>query len=257
MMKGNENMNKQEAIKIFDDLKKSIDEVAEKVVNAFTLIPKAEYINDICSYSDIAAFARNGEIEEHFSVGDKIKVDRGEKSIIFDVVKTSSHGMCLMTHNLIAQMPFDAPEPKNPDSDIANYGSNNYLNSSVRQWLNSFSYSGDWWKPQTEYDEPIGSADYIDGFVYCMVTEFINILQKDENGDLFFLPSEDEIKEWYPNAEDRVKAYASGEKDWYWTRTPYSGYSSHVRNVTTDGSLSGNFAYSSLGVAPACIIGNL
>jgi hypothetical protein len=117
MMKGNENMNKQEAIKIFDDLKKSIDEVAEKVINALAAVsdtlPKAEYINDICSYSDIAAFARNGEIEEHFSVGDKIKVGRGEdKSIIFDVVNASSHGMCLMTHNLIAQMPFDAPHPK-------------------------------------------------------------------------------------------------------------------------------------------------
>ena len=254
-------MNKQEAIKIFDDLKKSIDEAAEKVVNALTLIPtvtpKTEYINDICSYSDIAAFARDGKIEEHFSVGDKIKVDRGEKSIIFDVVKTSSHGMCLMTHNLIAQMPFDAPEPKNPDSDIANYGSNNYLNSSVRQWLNSFSYSGDWWKPQTEYDEPIGSADYIDGFMYCMVTEFINILQKDENGDLFFLPSEDEIKEWYPNVKDRVKAYASGEKDWYWTRTPRYSNSYGVRFVFTDGTLNGNIAYYAGGIAPACIIGNL
>ena len=255
-------MNKQEAIKIFDDLKKSIDEVAEKVVNALAAVsdtlPKAEYINDICSYSDIAAFARNGEIEEHFSVGDKIKVGRGEdKSIIFDIVKTSSHGMCLMTHNLIAQMPFDAPEPKNPDSNIANYGSNDYLNSSIRQWLNSCSYSGDWWEPKTEYDTPIGSADYLDGFIYCIESGFINILQKDENGDTFFLPSEDEIKEWFPNAEDRVKAYASGEKDWYWTRTPYSGYSGGVRYVNASGTLSYSDACGGYGVAPACIIGNL
>lgn len=255
-------MERQEVIKIFDELKKSIDEVAEKVVNALAAVsdtmPKAEYINDMYSYSDIATFARNGKIEEHFSVGDKIKVGRGEdRSIIFDVVKTSSHGMCLMTHNLIAQMPFDAPEPKNPDSNIANYGSNNYLNSSVRQWLNSFSYSGGWWEPKTEYDTPIGSADYLDGFKYYMESEFINILQKDENGDTFFLPSEDEIKEWFPNAEDRVKTYASGEKDWYWTRTPYCSYSSHVRVVDTDGTLYYSSACHARGIAPACIIGNL
>lgn len=255
-------MEKQEVIKIFDELKKSIDEVAEKVVNALAAVsdtmPKAEYINDMYSYSDIAAFARNGKIEEHFSVGDKIKVGRGEdKSIIFDVVKTSSHGMCLMTHNLIAQMPFDAPEPKNPDSSIANYGSNDYLNSSIRQWLNSFLYSGGWWEPKTEYDTPIGSADYLDGFIYCIESGFINILQKDENGDKFFLPSEDEIKEWFPNAEDRVKSYASGEKDWYWTRTPHYSNSYYVRNVSTDGTLNGGSAYYAYGVAPACIIGNL
>lgn len=255
-------MERQEVIKIFDELKKSIDEVAEKVVNAIAAVsdtmPKIEYINDMYSYSDIAAFARDGKIEEHFSIGDKIKVGRGEdKSIIFDVVKTSSHGMCLMTHNLIAQMPFDAPEPKNPDSNIANYGSNDYLNSSIRQWINFNDRHGEWWSPQTEYDVPIASVDYLDGFLCDMDIKFINSLYRNEDGDIFFLPSEDEIKEWFPNAEDRVKTYASGEKDWYWTRTPNSGYSIYVRRVDTDGSLNSDGAYVSYGVAPACIIGNL
>ena len=244
-------MDKQEILRKLDEIKAMLKEEQKQEET------KPEFINNICSYSDIAAFARNGEIEEHFSVGDKIKVDRGEKSIIFDVVKTSSHGMCLMTHDLIAQMPFDAPEPKNPDSGVANYGSNNYLNSSVRQWLNYNDRSGGWWEPKTEYDTPIGSKDFLDGFLYEMDTDFLDILECDENGDKFFLPSEDEIKEWFPNAEDRVKTYASGEKDWYWTRTPNSGYSCNVRYVSTDGSLYNNSAYVSRGVAPACIIGNL
>lgn len=254
-------MDKQEIIKMLGDIQNTIGEITDKVASALAaisdIVPKAEYINDICSYSDISAFARDGKIEEHFSVGDKIRVERDEKYIVFDIVKTTPHGMCLMTHNLIAQMPFDAPEPKNPDNNIANYGSNDYLNSSVRQWIDSADYSGDWWEPKTEYDTPIGSKDFLDGFVYEMDTDFLDILECDENGDNFFLPSEDEIKEWFPNEKDRIKSYASGEKDWYWTRTPYSGYSDSVRSVLTSGALGNYIAYVSGGVAPACIIGNL
>jgi len=255
-------MDKQEIIKMLGDIQNTIGEITDKVASALAaisdIVPKTEYINDMYSYDEIADFAKNGKTEEHFSVGDKIKVGRGEgKSIIFDVVKTSSHGMCLMTHDLIAQMPFDAPEPKSPDSSIANYGWNDYLNSSIRQWINSADYSGDWWEPKTEYDTPIGSKDFLDGFVYRMGTGFLDILECDENGDKFFLPSEDEIKEWFPNEKDRIKSYASGEKDWYWTRTPYSGGSNYVRGVSASGTLNYNGACGACGVAPACIIGNL
>ena len=256
-------MNKQEIIRIFADLRKSFDEAADRVADALTAVsntlPKAEYINDMCTFSEISIFAREGKIQEHFCVGDKIRVEKyNDKNMIFDVVKISPHGMCLMTHDLVAQMPFDAPEPKNPDSDIANYGSNDYLNSFVRQWLNSNDCSDEnWWEPSTEYDVPIPNVGYLDGFMCYMDSDFIGILSRDENGDKFFLPSEDEIKEWFPNAEDKVKSYASGEKDWYWTRTPNSGYSYDVRYVNTSGTLGNNGAYGSGGVAPACIIGNL
>lgn len=254
-------MNKQEIIRIFADLRKSFDEATDRVADALTatdILPKAEYINDMYGYDEIADFAKNGKIEEHFSVGDKIRVERDEKYIVFDIVKTSPHGMCLMTHDLVAQMPFDAPEPKNPDNNIAKYGSNDYLNSSARQWINSADYSGDWWEPKTEYDAPIGSKDFLDGFVYGMDTGFLDILECDENGDKFFLPSEDEIKEWFPNEKDRIKSYASGEKDWYWTRTPHSGDSSIVRLVSPSGTTLNIYgACNAGGVAPDCIIGNL
>lgn len=245
--------------KIITGLEKSLAELKsyEEELSCKTK-PKSEYINDDYSYTEIKAIADSGKIEEHFFVGDKIKVGRGEgKSIIFDVVKTSPHGMCLMTHDLVAQMPFDAPEPKNPDNNIAEYGSNDYLNSSVRQWINSADYSGDWWELKTEYDTPIGSKDFLDGFVYGMDTGFLDILECDENGDKFFLLSEDEITNWLPNAEDRIKSYASGEKDWYWTRTPHSGYSCDVRNVDTSGTLNYYGAYIAYGVAPACVIGRI
>ena len=253
-------MNKQEIIRIFADLRKSFDEAADRAADALTatdILPKAEYINDLYNWDELQALAQSGKAAEKIAIGDRLEVYRSGKQIIFDVVKVTDSKIYLLSHYLIAQMPFDAPEPKNPDADIACYGSNNYLGSSIRQWLNSSRLNGDWWEKKTEYDKPIGCKDFLNGFMLGMDDWFIDILLSDENGDKFFLPSEDEIEEWLPNKEGRIKTYKSGEKDWYWIRTPGSGYSGYVRCVVTSGTLNYNYAYNASGVAPACIIGNL
>lgn len=235
---------------VFELSKSQLDKVCERDK---PIIKKSEYINDDRSYDDIADILSNGKAKEHFNVGDKFKVGK----YVFDVVKLSDTGMILLSHDLVAQMLFDATEPSNPDKDIANYGSNDYATSAVRQWLNSDREYGGWWKPKTEYDAPIGSKDFINGFMSEIDERFINIITPCENGDEFFLPSEDEIKEWFPNEKDRIKEYASGEKDWYWTRTPYSGNSYSVRCVYTSGTLHYSMAYGAYGVAPACVIGEI
>lgn len=84
----------------------------------------------------------------------------------------------------------------------------------------------------------------------------MNCVAKDENGDTFFLPSEDEIKEWFPNEVDREKTYATKREDWYWLRTPSSGNSYTVRYVSNSGALGIGGASSTNGIAPACIIGS-
>lgn len=244
-------MEKQEILRKLDEIKALLTEEQEQEET------RPEFINDLYSWDELQSIAQSGKATEKIAIGDRLEVYRNGKQIIFDVVKITPNKIYLMTHYLIAQMPFDAPEPKNPNADIARYGSNNYLGSSIRQWLNSSGLHGDWWEPKAEYDTPIGSKDFLDGFAFEMDTDFLDILECDENGDKFFLPSEDEIKEWFPNEKDRIKSYASGEKDWYWTRTPYSGYSDGVRTVGTSGALDGDFACTSYGVAPACIIGNL
>lgn len=251
MMKGNENMEKQEILRKLDEIKALLTEEQEQEET------RPEFINDLYSWDELQSLAQSGKATEKIAIGDKLEVYRNGKQIIFDVVKITPNKIYLMTHYLIAQMPFDAPEPSNPDKDIANYGSNDYATSAVRQWLNSDKEYGGWWEPKTEYDTPIVSKDFLDGFVYGMDTGFLDILECDENGDKFFLPSEDEIKEWFPNEKDRIKSYASGEKDWYWTRTPTSGSFNYVRGVGTSGTLNYGGAYYSGGVAPACIIGNL
>lgn len=244
-------MEKQEILRKLDEIKALLTEEQEQEET------RPEFINDLYSWDELQSIAQSGKATEKIAIGDRLEVYRNGKQIIFDVVKITPNKIYLMTHYLIAQMPFDAPEPKNPNADIARYGSNNYLGSSIRQWLNSSGLHGDWWEKKTEYDNPIGCKDFLNGFMLGMDDWFIDILLSDENGDKFFLPSEDEIEEWFPNVEDRVKSYASGEKDWYWTHTPSSGYSDGVRGVGTSGTLNDYTAYRASGVAPACIIGNL
>ena len=243
-------MDKQEILKKLDEIKAMLTEEQGQEET------KSEFINDLYSWSELQNLAQSGQAAEKIAIGDKLKVTRYNKDIIFDVVKVTDSEIYLMSHYLIAQMPFDAPEPRNPNVNIAFYGSNDYLNSSVRQWLNSEECSGDWWKPKTEYDTPIACEDYLDGFMYNMDINFLDTLQANENGDEFFLPSEDEIKEWFPNVKDRIKSYVSGKKDWYWLRTPLLvASSSSVHYVNLAGNLAYGDAYCAGGIAPACVIG--
>ena len=242
-------MDKQEILRKLDEIKALlIKEQGQEET-------RPEFINDLYSWDELQSLAQSGKATEKIAVGDKLRVIRNGSYIIFDVVKITDSKIYLMSHYLIAQMPFDAPEPKNPDSGIANFGSNNYLTSSIRQWLNSGEISGGWWVPKNEYDESIGCKDYLDGFIYGMNEYFIEILATDENGDYFFLPSEDEIKEWFPNEEDRIKTYESGEKDWWWLRTPNASNSYGVRGVHTDGGLGSYGAGNAYGLPAACVIG--
>lgn len=99
--------------------------------------------------------------------------------------------------------------------------------------------------------------------------------------DKFFLPSKPEVFGGGDNASDkgdawqyysansdkssqannpgfdsnRIKVQASNGNPYYWwLRSPDVGYGDVVRCVSTDGHISGYYAYDSSGVAPACVI---
>lgn len=170
------------------------------------------------------------------------------------------------------------------------YGSNNYKESAIRQWINSDDDANEWWEPSNEFDRPVGYTN-VAGFLKGMDTKFLNAVGltdipcKTNNTyelpgwtkntaytvrDKFFLASRDELgygvenvaegSVWglYASATnaDRIKydiSAASTARHW-WVRSPYPGNASYVRYVTTDGSLSNNGANGGLGAAPACII---
>lgn len=169
------------------------------------------------------------------------------------------------------------------------YGSNRYSKSAIRQWLNSTSSAGGWWKPQTEFDRPasyanragflagfpedfraaLGAADHIvalntvtdgagspGGSSSETVRDKVFLVSRAEIG----LGAENGVAEGkvYPywanaTAADRIKLLNGAARYW-WLRTPNTGDAVIVRNVYPDGSLYSNYAYNTYGVAAACTI---
>lgn len=174
------------------------------------------------------------------------------------------------------------------------YGSNNYKESAIRQWLNSDKAAGNVWTPQTKFDRPPSWAATADGFMYGMDADFLAVIGKthlkvcrntvcdgggfDEMDDYFFLLSRREVYmgnevsgviegepyPYYSDYSDLSAAgtgkdtnrikYRNGSAQYWWQRTPYSGSGSTVRIVYATGELNGYGASSSFGVAPACNI---
>ena len=56
------------------------------------------------------------------------------------------------------------------------------------------------------------------------------------------------------NDTNRIKLNASGTPYYWWLRSPYVGYGCYVRGIDPAGGVSGSNAFSSYGVAPACVV---
>lgn len=173
-------------------------------------------------------------------------------------------------------------------------GSNNYMESAMKQWLNSAAVAGSVWKPQTKFDRPPSWAATTAGWMNDLDSDFLAVIGKtacvvsrntitdgggsDQFDDKFFLLSRREVYmgneissviegEPYPyysdysdlsaagtGADSNRIKYRSGTAQYWWLRTPNSGNGNYVRGVTPTGALSHITAHSSDGVAPACNI---
>jgi hypothetical protein len=172
------------------------------------------------------------------------------------------------------------------------YGSNNYTESALRQYLNSDKAAGSVWTPQTKFDRPPTWATSMVGFMNDLDSDFLAVIGKTtkvtcrntvtDNGgsdtikDKFFLLSRKEVYmgnevssvdegEPYPYYSDYSDytspntgtdsnrvKYRNGSAQWWWLRTPTSGGGYAVRYVYTTGYLGNYLAYIGGGVAPAC-----
>lgn len=94
------------------------------------------------------------------------------------------------------------------------YGSNNYKESAIRQWLNSNKAAGQVWAAQTGWDRPPTWVETVNGFMYDMDADFLSAIKKthitvaraqtieggnayDEMDDYFFLLSKPQVYGWY------------------------------------------------------------
>jgi len=251
-------------------------------------LPPANY-----TYAQMQHIVRLGLGASFFPIGAQISVKKGNGTLVFDVVAHNvaipadtaySHSMTLMMHNCPYILMFDNKEPNNTDSNRKNYGNNRYAHSAIRQWLNSAANAGSWWSSKHTYDAAPDYANTKDGFMKGIDSEFLAVIGKTKiivakntvtdgggsetlSDEYFYLPSttevglanENNIAEgalfpYFDSNDKRIKYNASGSAQYYWLRTPSSGYSGNVRYVSTSGTLGSNNAYNAYGVAPACNI---
>lgn len=161
------------------------------------------------------------------------------------------------------------------------YGSNRYIHSAYRQWLNSNEATFAW-QPKGLYDMP--STYETQGFLDLLDPELVSVLGavdkqvarntvtdgggQDTFSEKVFPLSRVEmgygtegdttgefVYPFWENATDADKIKLEGSTPRYWwLRSPNVSYSNLVRSVTTSGTLSYHFAIDSLGLAHACVI---
>ena len=176
--------------------------------------------------------------------------------------------------------------------DRVSYGSNNYGESGLLQWLNSSEPANTQMPRLTKFSRPYSVAQ--PGFMRGLDADFLAALDDTvwkcsannvyecpaELGGIavkgnpytvtykFGLASEMEIFGSYggvadgstifdifngASADDRKKYY-NGSPRYWWSRSPYWNNANPVRGVYSSGGVNGNYAYDSYAVAPACKI---
>ena len=239
------------------------------------------------SWNDINAMCQDGELRKHFSLGDILRIKHrtlggSGNTIDCRIVRICDTGMVLASIYTLKDMQFDAPEKErdakrheHPHSERANWGSNLYRESAIHQWLNSDKTRGEWWSAQNKWDNPPEDHEKTDGFLAGFEDDFLEALGEyecitakplGEEGESirfkakFFLPSVTELTGKANNGvmEGIRFAYADKiAKGWNWLRSPFTGVANYVYNVNTSGALNYNGAYTTIGVAPACVIGKI
>lgn len=173
------------------------------------------------------------------------------------------------------------------------YGSNNYKESAIRQFLNSSAEAGKVWKPQTKFDLKPSWADNLAGFANGLDEEFLSCVgevivpcsanntyeapdsttikgEKYTVVDKFYLASQGEIFgtkansvddgsvlfPYYDRATnaDYIKYKDDGSPVTWWTRTANT-WSSYVEHtVRSDGTLQHGSPMYYVGCVPVCTI---
>ena len=174
------------------------------------------------------------------------------------------------------------------DLGRTHYGSNNYIQSGIKQWLNSAD-AVFVWEAKTIYDRPLASPN-AKGFLNLLDADLVAVLGavnkqvarstyegggQDTFNDKVFLPSRIEV---YGTAEGTVTGesayeyfsvnaaaptdaavawrikYWSGEANYWWVRSPNVTLSNSPRIVSTTGDVSYGIPSNSHGLAPCVVI---
>ena len=259
---------------------------------------------EVGSWAVVQQLVRLGIVAKVFSIGDQLVCNHATYGkLTWDIIGIDhdtpvnseyTHSLTIQLHDCLgATFQFDAAEPTNPDTNRQSYGSNNWSESGIRQWLNSAGNPGTWWEAKTDYDVQPSYATSTAGFMKGLDADFLATVGEvskitakntvtdgggsDTTTEKFFLLSQTEIYGGlnnsisegvvYPYYSDnsaltaagtgadanRIK-YRNGTAQYWWLRSPYPSASHYVRTVITTGDVNYSNAYNSRGVAPACCI---
>ena len=161
------------------------------------------------------------------------------------------------------------------------YGSGDWKESAIRQWLNSDKPAGQWWTPQNPWDRPPAYAETMNGFMYDLDPEFLNVIGKTRvttkyfdtstgairgtyiTEDYFFLMSRSQVSSGYSGEGTKYTHYSdnpsrimykNGSASTYWLRSPDSNESYYAYVVSSNSNILRSWAGYGYGVAPACNI---
>lgn len=190
----------------------------------------------------------------------------------------------------LLQITGDPDEANMNSIQRAVYGSNNYAQSNIRQYLNSDAVAGAVWKSSNKFDQQPSWNASQPGFLSKLPDEFLEIvhpisISQDTNTvfevdytksssyavrDKFWLPSRFQIYGTKESAElgeiqwdyykgsvdiDKIMYDNGGTARHQWLRSPNVGSASHAGLVNAStGALISTNAYNSFAVAPACEI---
>jgi hypothetical protein len=198
---------------------------------------------------------------EKIKVGEKIVFGRiNGEPLIWRIAEQNHKGfppnsVTIITDRTIGNITFAPANPLDKNHERRLYGSNRYIDSYVRKYINS-----------DDFIKSVFSTDEIDAI---RGTE-IKVKKPDVDGggidsvsDLLFLLSasetghteEDEegsILEFFKEGNHRALDI-DGNRNWWWLRSAYVPYSYFARVVSTGGSTNNYGAYlGALGLRPAC-----
>jgi len=252
------------------------------------------------SWDIVQQIVRDGKGEEYFKIGDQFIVPYNSVNYVVDVIginhdvptdATKTYSLTLQFHDCLLNAQFSAPQPDNPDASRKSYGSNNYVESAIKQWLNSDEEQFTW-VSKTAYDVASTLSPYNSkGFLKLLDPELVNVLGavdkqvarntatdgggQDLFSDKIFLLSRKELygtdegvvigESVYPYYSQFAEAVTDSVVSWrikylagypraWWLRSPHVSYSYITRSVYTTGYFNFYYANATYGIAPAFVI---
>ena len=247
---------------------------------------------EVESWAVVQQLVRLGIAAKVFSIGDQLVCNHATYGkLTWDIIGIDhdtpvnseyTHSLTIQLHDCLGtSFQFDAAEPTNPDTNRQSYGSNNWSESGIRQWLNSAGNPGTWWEAKTDYDVQPTYATSTAGFMKGLDADFLAAVGEvskitakntvtdgggsDTTTEKFFLLSLTEIYGGlnnsisegvvYPYYSDnsaltaagtgadanRIK-YRNGTAQYWWLRSPYPSNSYSVRYVITTGGVSTDYS---------------